>query len=85
MFSLSLLILPPPPPTFLIRYQWESGAVYEGEVRSNDLSGSGRYTWADGSTYEGEVLHGERHGRGVFTFGAVRCVLEPPTHTGTYK
>ncbi len=47
------------------RYKWETGEVYEGELKNNFFNGSGIYTSATGDAYAGGWKDGYKHGKGV--------------------
>ncbi|MEM1003261.1 MAG: hypothetical protein AAGH46_11495, partial [Bacteroidota bacterium] len=46
---------------------FESGSMYEGDMKNWDRQGFGKYTWAsDGSYYVGSWKKGKRHGLGIW-------------------
>ena len=49
-------------------YFSETGKVYEGEFRNNNMEGKGVMTWPDQSKYEGEFKNGKIEGKGTKIF-----------------
>ena len=47
---------------------YEGGAVYEGELNKEGLSGNGTLNWPNGATYTGEFRDGKFNGEGAYTF-----------------
>ena len=47
---------------------YQSGAVYVGQIVDQKPNGHGTYSWASGSKYSGEWIDGQMHGQGVYTW-----------------
>lgn len=61
------------------RFEWASGAVYEGDFVEDRLEGSGYFRWPCGSSYEGTWRDGRMHGFGLFRWADGR------SYEGEYK
>lgn len=48
-------------------YQYNHGAIYDGEVVRGKAQGKGTATWPNGMTYVGDFSDGEARGRGIMT------------------
>merc|ERR1712192_35850 len=59
-----------------VRRTLMNGAIYEGQVRGNVLSGRGRMQWEDGALYVGEFANDCRNGHGTFRHGTTGMVYE---------
>ena len=46
--------------------KFPDGTIYVGEIKNNEITGSGKYYFPTGTTYSGELLNGLRHGFGTF-------------------
>lgn len=44
---------------------YNSGAVYRGELYDNKPCGRGLFVWPDGTCYEGDFVDNMRHGTGL--------------------
>ena len=50
-----------------VKISYTSGDVYEGSLKSGQLSGKGKYNWTDGGVYEGNFQKGFLSGAGKYT------------------
>ena len=48
------------------RYEYTTGAVYEGMWKGGLRHGHGKMKWSDGATYEGEWQYNQAFGEGTF-------------------
>ena len=46
--------------------KFPDGTIYVGEIKDNQITGTGKYYFPTGAIYSGELLHGLRHGYGIF-------------------
>ena len=46
--------------------KFPDGTIYVGQIKNNEITGTGKYFFPNGTTYIGEVLNGFRHGFGKF-------------------
>ncbi len=56
------------PKTFNIsssRFDYKSGAIYDGKIKDNLKSGNGAFLWPNGDKYIGEFKDNYRHGYGI--------------------
>ena len=51
-----------------ITKNYDSGAVYCGQMEGDQRHGYGTYTYYNGNTYVGEFKNGERDGNGTYTY-----------------
>jgi hypothetical protein len=49
-------------------YFADSGKLYEGEFKNNNMDGKGVIIWPDESRYEGDFHSGKMHGKGTKHF-----------------
>lgn len=50
------------------RYTFETGDVYEGEIKNKKFEGNGIYQWANGDVYAGTYVNGLKQGKGIYFF-----------------
>ena len=46
--------------------KFPDGTIYVGEIKNNEITGTGKYYFPTGTIYSGELLNGLRHGFGRF-------------------
>ena len=46
--------------------KFPDSTIYVGEIRNNEITGTGKYYFPSGTIYSGELLNGLRHGFGRF-------------------
>ena len=46
--------------------KFPDGTIYVGEIKNNEITGTGKYYFPTGTIYSGELLNGLRHGFGKF-------------------
>jgi len=46
--------------------KFPDGTIYVGEMKDNQITGTGKYYFPTGAIYSGELLSGLRHGYGIF-------------------
>ena len=46
--------------------KFPDGTIYVGEIKNNEITGTGKYYFPTGTIYSGELLNGLRHGYGTF-------------------
>ena len=46
--------------------KFPDGTIYVGEIKNNEITGTGKYYFPTGTIYSGELLNGLRHGYGQF-------------------
>ena len=46
--------------------KFPDGTIYVGEIKDNEITGTGKYYFPTGAIYSGELLSGLRHGYGIF-------------------
>ena len=47
------------------RYKYESGEVYEGQLKDGYFNGQGIYLWSNGEAFAGSWKDGFKHGKGI--------------------
>lgn len=59
--------------------------VYEGDFRSDQLTGRAKLKWLNGDVYQADLLNGEMSGNGKFTWpnGTCWCLRRSLTSTAT--
>ena len=60
--------------------KFPDGTIYVGQIKNNEITGSGKYFFPNGTTYVGEVLNGFRHG-----FGKFESPKEELSYEGNWK
>ena len=60
--------------------KFPDGTIYVGQIKNNEISGTGKYFFPNGTTYTGEVLNGFRHG-----FGKFESPKEELSYEGNWK
>lgn len=56
------------------KYQWASGASYEGDFVGHERHGTGTYTYSPEEKYTGDWVHGKMSGKGVYI--STHCKFE---------
>ena len=46
--------------------KFPDGTIYVGQIKNNEITGTGKYYFPTGTIYSGELLNGLRHGFGKF-------------------
>ena len=60
--------------------KFPDGTIYVGQIKNNEITGTGKYFFPNGTTYTGEVLNGFRHG-----FGKFESIKEELSYEGNWK
>ena len=60
--------------------KFPDGTIYVGQIKNNEITGTGKYFFPNGTTYIGEVLNGFRHG-----FGKFESKKEELSYEGNWK
>ena len=60
--------------------KFPDGTIYVGQIKNNEITGSGKYFFPNGTIYIGEVLNGFRHG-----FGKFESPKEELSYEGNWK
>jgi 1-phosphatidylinositol-4-phosphate 5-kinase len=60
----------------LFRVNYESGAVYEGDLLDGRWHGKGKISFPSGDTYDGEWSMGLRDGVGIYVYATDGTVYE---------
>ena len=60
--------------------KFPDGTIYVGQIKNNEITGSGKYFFPNDTTYKGELLNGFRHG-----FGRFESPKEELSYEGNWK
>lgn len=50
------------------KFEWNSGAIYEGEFSNNEINGNGKMIIPTVGEYQGSFVNGKRSGKGKYIF-----------------